>query len=234
MTSPNTVLTKVYDNIFNFLEYRGLHTVDNDQMNNVEFIRYINNNEYVIIDTENTIGKHTFIVLFHHSTQTTFKTQDFKKLMTIVSNLNKEKTKGDKKHSNYDVITITQAPLSTHVNNFISQINQMVTPHKETDKCPYEHDEKFCTCYRNNIYSYTYANFIIQIPKHVLVPEYRVLSATEEKQVIQDLRIKKGFLPKINVSDPMVIWSTAIKGSIIEITRCDDVAGEAYYYRIVV
>lgn len=234
MTSPNTVLTKVYNNIFEFLEYRGLKEVDDKRMDNTEFIKSINNNDYIIIDTVDPYGKHVFIVLFHHSTQTTFKTQDFKKLITVISSLNREKTNGDKAHINYDVITITQAPLSTHVNNFISQINQAETTSKSTQVCPYGHGAKFCVCFKNNIYPYTYANFIIQIPKHVLVPEYKVLSQEEEAVVLYDLRTPKSWLPKIKMTDPMVVWSTAVRGSIIQITRCDDVAGESLYYRIVV
>ena len=220
MASPNTKLTHIYNNLFVFMEYRGLRVTDTSkQLDDAAFIKFINTNDYIVVNCVDAADKQVFIVLFHHSVQTTFTTQDFKK---VVSKIAAGVTKGNA----YDIIMITKTQLSTHVTNFVNQLNQAKNKHKE-QACPLNHEQGMCICFDNNVYAYTYANFIIQIPKHVLVPDYRVLSIAESKQVLDDLLgSRRGtaqvmpLLPHIKLMDPMVIWSTATRGNLIEITRC--------------
>jgi DNA-directed RNA polymerase subunit H (RpoH/RPB5) len=106
-----------------------------------------------------------------------------------------------------EIILVTQNPVSTHVVNYIKTVG---------------------------IVAYTYSNFIIVVPDHILVPKYRVLNTAESIELIENLYIKKSTLPKVKRSDATVIWSHAKPGDIIEYTRNDEVAGVSIYYRLVV
>ncbi len=70
--------------------------------------------------------------------------------------------------------------------------------------------------------------------KHELVPEHRVLSPEEAKEVLKRYRVKPYQLPWIRASDPAVIAIGARPGDIIEIKRKSETAGEAIFYRYVV
>ena len=246
MSSLNNTLIKVYNNLFSFFEYRDLICLS-DKLNDDDFVMYIYNNDFIVLNTikskyvpdgdiknvKNNINnskydnsktkyKITFIVLFYHSTSVHLKTQDFKKIVGNLSNTNML----------YDIIFITKDDLNTHIGNFIKDTNGKAFDQKV--ECLYEHEERFCNCNKLNLYTYTYNNFIIIIPNHILVPKYNVLDKEEEIDLLNTINIKKINLPKIKRSDPMVIWSKAIAGNIIKVYRTDDVAGNSIYYRIVV
>jgi len=70
--------------------------------------------------------------------------------------------------------------------------------------------------------------------KHELVPEHRILSPEEAKEVLERYRVEPYQLPWIRASDPAVIAIGAEPGDIIEIRRKSATAGEAIFYRYVV
>jgi DNA-directed RNA polymerase subunit H (RpoH/RPB5) len=225
MSSPNETLSQVYQNIFKFMVYRGLTPVDH-QLDTAAFIEEIYNNDYIVIQAKQKIHevgevqwKPVKIVLLHHAAQQTMKAQDFKKIINHFT----EKW--------LDIMFITQGQMSTHVSNHIIELNSK--PKVMDLKCV-THEERFCNCGKNTIYTYRYMRFIIEIPKHVMVPNYETLNRQQEVALLEELRCKKHNLPGIQRSDPMVVWSTAIKGSIIKIDRVDDVSGRSVYYRIVI
>ena len=74
----------------------------------------------------------------------------------------------------------------------------------------------------------------INILEHVLVPEFRVLSEEEKKEVLEKFNITEDRLPKILDSDPVVKKIGAKPGNMLEIKRASEVALESVYYRIVV
>ncbi len=69
---------------------------------------------------------------------------------------------------------------------------------------------------------------------HVLVPEHRILSEEEKKELLEKYKIDIKQLPMILSSDPMVKQIGAKVGDVIEIKRKSPTAGEALYYRLVV
>ncbi len=69
---------------------------------------------------------------------------------------------------------------------------------------------------------------------HELVPEHRVLSPEEAREVLERYRVEPHQLPWIRASDPAVIAIGAEPGDIIEIRRKSATAGEAIFYRYVV
>ncbi|RLI11704.1 DNA-directed RNA polymerase subunit H [Candidatus Bathyarchaeota archaeon] len=70
--------------------------------------------------------------------------------------------------------------------------------------------------------------------KHEYVPEHRILSPEEAKEVLERYKVKPYQLPWIRASDPAVIAIGAEPGDIIEIKRRSETAGEAVFYRYVV
>ncbi len=244
MASPNETLSQVYLNVFKFFTYRGLRLdtsfhPTNKPMPLDAFIAEIYKEEYIVInaeqiaptritssskspsaeDVEELKHKPTKIVLLHHAAQQNMKAQDFKKILAAWAG------------QWVDVIFITQTAMSTHVANYIVELNSKEPIYRVS--CD-RHEERFCNCGKATIYTYMYMRFIIEIPKHIMVPKYSTLTREEEIELLFELKCKKQNLPGIQRSDPMVVWSTAIKGSIIKINRVDDVAGVSVYYRVVI
>lgn len=224
--SPNETLTRVYMNIWNFMKYRDIEPY-NEPLRPEEFIEDIYKNDYVVIEANKKINvnggidKPVRIILIHHTAQQTMKTNDYK---SIVSKLG---TKWG------EIIFVTQTNVTSHVAKFLTTMDRDAYRNKEFTHCE-DHELKWCTCAKTTVYNYLYDKFIIEAPKHILMPEYRVLNLNEEREMLEAMRLKKSALPLIKKSDTMVVWSNAIKGSIIEIIRNDDVAGKSIYYRLVV
>lgn len=74
----------------------------------------------------------------------------------------------------------------------------------------------------------------VQPQKHILVPEYRVLSKEEVQKVLETLDVGKEKLPKIYGSDPSLKGMEVETGDMIEIKRNSPTAGRTRYYRVVV
>lgn len=85
-----------------------------------------------------------------------------------------------------------------------------------------------------NICNYKYSHFKIIIPKHIYVPEHSILPEEEHEYLLNNVLIThKNRLAIILLNDPQCIWLGAKIGDIIKIKRKSEVAGYAYYYRIV-
>jgi len=69
---------------------------------------------------------------------------------------------------------------------------------------------------------------------HVLVPEHRILTEKEKKELLKRYGIRISQLPQIKASDPAVVALGAKPGDVIEIKRKSPTAGYHYYYRLVV
>ncbi len=229
--NDQTVIS-IYNNICKeFINYRKLilkdAVLENKTLSEETFKK-----GYIIIqceiDSEKNIKKNVFMILYHFITSDNLKAMDIKKMIQITNGLNKSEEP-------YDIIIITQNSVSTHITNFVKEHHSKEKNKKvEIDKCLFEHEESNCNCQRNNIYLYTYSNFIITIPKHILVPGYRLLNKEERINVVSGLITKKSKLPKIKKADPCVIWSNATTGDILEFIRNDEVTGKSVYYRLVV
>lgn len=74
----------------------------------------------------------------------------------------------------------------------------------------------------------------INIFESGLVPHHEILSGEEKAELLERLNVSLGQLPKIREEDPVVKILDAKKGDILRVTRKSPVAGEYYYYRVVV
>jgi DNA-directed RNA polymerase subunit H (RpoH/RPB5) len=246
MTSLNNTLSNIYNNLYTFFEYRELYPLDK-KIDNDEFIKYIYNNEYFIINTVSNIQnlsnedkqeindnilnmkykndknfKITYIVLFHYTNEINSKTPEFKKIINTLSKTNML----------YDMIIITRNPLATHVKNYIKTINNKPFDIKNPT-CNLTHTS-ICNCFKLNIFTYVYDLFIIIIPKHILSNKHTILSKEEGKHILENVLLcKKSNLPKIKIYDPQIIWSPGYIGDIVKILRNDDVSAQSLYYRLI-
>lgn len=238
LRANDQIVISIYNNICNeFIKYRKLELND-PFMERKTLSEEIFKKGYIIIKTSMKNNnsktewlKNVYIVFYHFLTSEMLKAADIKKIIQITNNMNGSSNP-------YDIILITQNSISTHIHNFIKehQNKEKIIDAGRQNKlsCLFEHDEINCNCNRNNIYSYTYSNFIITVPKHILVPKYRVLTKEEREKVVNELFTKKSKLPKIKRIDPCVVWSHAIAGDVIEFERNDEVTGSSIYYRLVV
>lgn len=69
---------------------------------------------------------------------------------------------------------------------------------------------------------------------HDLVPQHILLSDNEANQILKKYDVEKEQLPKIKVTDPVILEIGANVGDIIKIIRKSQTAGEAEFYRLVI
>ncbi|MBS3781181.1 MAG: DNA-directed RNA polymerase subunit H [Candidatus Thermoplasmatota archaeon] len=79
----------------------------------------------------------------------------------------------------------------------------------------------------------------INILEHGLVPEHKLVPKEEEKEILEELKIKRENLPKIRKSDPALRQLEKVHGEInvgriIEVKRKSRTADSAKAYRLVV
>jgi DNA-directed RNA polymerase subunit H len=69
---------------------------------------------------------------------------------------------------------------------------------------------------------------------HQLVAEHILLSDNEANQVLKKYDIEKEQLPKIKITDPVIMEINAQVGQIVKIVRKSQTAGEAEFYRLII
>ena len=74
----------------------------------------------------------------------------------------------------------------------------------------------------------------IDVTKHMLVPEHIILKEEEIENLLEELSISKGSLPKILMTDPVTKLIGAKEGDILKIIRDSPTTGKSVYYRFVV
>ncbi len=74
----------------------------------------------------------------------------------------------------------------------------------------------------------------IDILSHQLVPDHKILSKDEERELLRRLGIEKTQLPWLKASDPAARAIGAKPGNIVKVERKSLTAGEAVMFRCVV
>ena len=237
--SSNKILSNVYNNIFEYIKYRNLKSIDK-KLDNDDFNKHIQYNKYIIIKTvdnsNNQISDNKIVELKNYledfSNKLSSKNKnninstnyDFTNIKIINIILLHNDTDYDSKtiefkklinfvkFPNGEIIIVSKKDFSTHVGK---QINLL-----STDNI--------------TIYNYPYKLFKIIIPNHILCSKHRILTDKEEEVLLNNqLFCNKKNLPIIRLDDPQVIWIGAKINNIIEIQRKSETTGISLYYRLV-
>eukprot|EP00879_Flechtneria_rotunda_P023718 GHRR01025109.1.p1 GENE.GHRR01025109.1~~GHRR01025109.1.p1 ORF type:complete len:118 (+),score=27.41 GHRR01025109.1:790-1143(+) len=78
---------------------------------------------------------------------------------------------------------------------------------------------------------FTEAELQVNITKHILVPEHRILSAEEKDTLLKRYKVKENQLPRIQHSDPVARYYGLQRGQVVRIVRPSETAGRYVTYR---
>lgn len=234
----------VYLNLQKFLEYRKLELVSgaiytemkknigkevNNNANQEEFIKNIQYYGYVLMEAKDQADKDrrfhksvlpvnrkrevkTYILLLDLDSIYAQSSQNFSKVLNRIPGFDESA-----RNYNMDIIIISRRSFNIHL---MKKIDSSIDEGDE--------DNGFI-----HIYSYKYSYFTSERPKHKLVAPQRILSKTEEKEILTELSTDKKNLPKIRKDEPISIWLGAEIGDIIEAKCPSEASGIETKYLVV-
>lgn len=203
---------EVYSNLLKMFEYRGIESTS-EQMDSDTLAQRLSHYYFVIITgtrpPTSPREHHITVVLLAPNSNLASKSGDFKRLLSKIK----------------------------IVENDTNNIIFVAKPTDNTSGPLTKHIEKKLVTYRAehpNVYVETrpYSIFVIEVPRHVLVPVHIIPSVEEVDKFCAMYYTSRENFPKISVNDAMAVWIGLRPGDVVKIYRLSETAGQSVVYRL--
>lgn len=202
------VPVQVYNNLIKMMNYRGANVTSPD-LSEGQMIEKLNHYNYVTITGSREGTLITIILIAPTNEKNDYATRsgNFKKLFKLVPKFGPDE--------NLELIFISELPLTSHIQKHLIQFKV------ENPKVLIE--------------DHTYDIFMIENPKHEIVPSHRIATQEEVDAFCLYFYISPENFPKISCKDdPQAIWLGARPSMVIAIDRASENAGFFPIYRFCV
>jgi DNA-directed RNA polymerase I, II, and III subunit RPABC1 len=113
--------------------------------------------------------------------------------------------------------TLAERMRNEGVTKAIMVVQQNMTPFAK--QCLNEMQPKY------HIEIFQEAELLVNITKHVLVPEHRILTPDEKRTLLDRYKVKETQLPRIQHNDPVARYYGMNRGQVVRIVRPSETAG---------